>query len=188
VELRQYTLVPGTASSFVELFERELVDTQEAAGMRLLGTFTDLDDPDRFVWLRGFADMTARHAALTAFYTGPAWRAHRDRANGMMLDSDNVRLLQPVAGLPALDGATTHSAGRVTIVIEPAGGAGPLAAEGVPGLLGVFKTVPLENDFPALPVIEGESVRVLVLRGTDRRIDGAATALRLRATPRSALR
>jgi hypothetical protein len=35
--------------------------------MRIIGQFRDLDHPDRFVWLRGFADMEARTQALGAF-------------------------------------------------------------------------------------------------------------------------
>ncbi len=64
LELRQYTLRPGRRDDLIELFERELVRPQEAVGMRVLGTFRDLDDSDRFVWLRGFADMTSRRSGL----------------------------------------------------------------------------------------------------------------------------
>jgi quinol monooxygenase YgiN len=60
LELRQYTLRPGQRDVLVELFERELVETQEAVGMAVAGTFRDLDDPDRFVWVRGFPDMESR--------------------------------------------------------------------------------------------------------------------------------
>ncbi|MFB7148136.1 MULTISPECIES: NIPSNAP family protein [Streptomyces] len=76
VELRQYTLRPGRRDDLIELFDRELIETQEETGMAVLGQFRDLDDPDRFVWLRGFPDMAARHDALTAFYGGTAWGRH----------------------------------------------------------------------------------------------------------------
>lgn len=95
VELRQYTLHPGQRDVLIDLFDREFVETQEAHGMRVLGQFRDLDQPDRFVWLRGFDDMVARHRALTGFYGGPVWAAHRDAANATMVDSDNVLLLRP---------------------------------------------------------------------------------------------
>ena len=71
VELRQYTLHPGQRDVLIDLFDREFVETQEAAGMRIIGQFRDLDHPDRFVWLRGFRDMTSRAKALTDFYGGP---------------------------------------------------------------------------------------------------------------------
>ena len=47
--------------------------------MRVIGTFTDLDRPDRFVWLRGFADMAARRAGLESFYGGPVWASAPQR-------------------------------------------------------------------------------------------------------------
>jgi hypothetical protein len=97
VELRQYTLHPGRRDALIELFDREFVETQEAVGMTVLGQFRDLDDPDRFVWLRGFADMPRRAEALGSFYGGPVWKEHRDEANATMIDSDDVLLLRPAS-------------------------------------------------------------------------------------------
>src|SRR5262249_39213854 len=95
VELRQYTLHPGQRDVLIDLFDREFVETQEAEGMRVIGQFRNLDNPDRFVWLRGFADMSGRARSLGAFYGGPTWKAHRTAANATMIDSDNVLLLKP---------------------------------------------------------------------------------------------
>lgn len=76
LELRQYTLLPGRRDELIELFDREFVEPQEALGMQIVGTFRDLDDADRFIWLRAFDDMAGRGEALSAFYTGPAWKTH----------------------------------------------------------------------------------------------------------------
>jgi hypothetical protein len=95
VELRQYTLHPGQRDVLISLFDREFVESQEAVGMTVLGQFRDLDDPDRFVWLRGFDDMPHRAEALGRFYGGPIWKAHREQANATMIDSDDVLLLRP---------------------------------------------------------------------------------------------
>ncbi|MET8772127.1 NIPSNAP family protein [Streptomyces sp. NPDC004658] len=97
VELRQYTLHPGQRDALIDLFDREFIESQEAAGATVLGQFRDLDDPDRFVWLRGFADMPRRAKALESFYGGPVWQAHRDEANATMIDSDDVLLLRPAS-------------------------------------------------------------------------------------------
>src|SRR5216117_1507283 len=97
VELRQYTLHPGQRDVLIDLFDREFVESQEALGMKLIGQFRDLDNPDRFVWLRGFSDMSLRARALSDFYGGPVWKAHRDAANVTMIDSDDVLLLRPAA-------------------------------------------------------------------------------------------
>jgi hypothetical protein len=67
VELRQYTLVPGGREELISLFEREFIETQEATGIIVIGQFRDLNNPDRFVWLRGFNDMKVRLPALVFF-------------------------------------------------------------------------------------------------------------------------
>src|SRR5207253_8210966 len=95
VELRQYTLHPGKRDVLIDLFDREFIESQEALEMSVIGQFRDLDDPDRFVWLRGFRDMSSLAQCLQAFYGGPVWKQHRDAANATMIDSDNVLLLRP---------------------------------------------------------------------------------------------
>ncbi len=67
VELRQYVLRPGQRDVLIEPFDAELVETQEDVGMKVIGQFRDLDDPNGFVWLRGFPDMAARTRSLAAF-------------------------------------------------------------------------------------------------------------------------
>src|SRR5260370_27387237 len=95
VELRQYTLHPGQRDVLIALFERAFIETQEAVGITVIGQFRDLEDPNRFVLLRGFSDMDTRLAALQAFYGGAVWQKYRDVANATMVDSDNVLLLRP---------------------------------------------------------------------------------------------
>ncbi len=95
VEFRQYTLHKGQRDVLAGLFLDKFVAPQNTLGAYVLGAFTDRDDPDRFVWFRGFESMEARKQALEAFYTGNVWRAHRNAANATMLDSDNVLLLCP---------------------------------------------------------------------------------------------
>src|SRR5215469_8417835 len=115
VELRQYTLHDGARERLIDLFEREFIESQEALGIRLCGPFRDLEDPNRFVWLRGFHDMNQRSAMLSAFYDGPVWRTHRDAANATMVDSDNVLLLRPWG--PSANGLDEGSFGRDALVV-----------------------------------------------------------------------
>src|SRR5438067_8059681 len=120
VELRQYRLVPGKRDVLIDLFEANLVEPQEAAGMTVIGTFRDLDDPSKFVWLRGFPTMGERARSLAAFYGGPVWRRHRDAANTTMHDSENVLLLRPARAESgfAVDGGA--NAGGDTGIVEAA--------------------------------------------------------------------
>lgn len=180
IELRQYTLKPGQRDVLIELFERELIESQEAVGMRLVGQFRDLDRPDRFVWIRGFPDMPARAQALGAFYGGPVWKEHREAANATMIDSDNVLLLRPVDANSAFAtpstarppvGATAPSSSRVLATLyyfdAPVGDdfrrffdteVTPVQIDAGARPLARFETEPAENTFARLPVREGEHV------------------------------
>jgi len=95
VELRQYTLHPGARDTLVRVFEQYFIEGQEQHGMRVIGQFRDLTDPDRFVWLRGFADMETRTRAVEGFYSGAVWQEHGPAANAAMIDHTNVLLLKP---------------------------------------------------------------------------------------------
>jgi hypothetical protein len=172
VELRRYTLRPGQRDVLIELFDREFVETQEATGMRILGQFRDLGDPDQFVWVRRFPDMAVRLSALTDFYTGPAWKAHAAAANATMIDVDNVLLLRP-AGLrgnfqvdPAVRDTPASSLVVATIYDLPAPVDDalvgffettviPLLEKAGATPLGLMQTEYAENDFPGLPVRTG---------------------------------
>ena len=153
VELRQYTLHPGKREVLIELFERAFIEPQEAAGMRILGQFRDLDRPDHFVWIRGFPDMSSRAKALSAFYGGPVWKAHREAANATMIDSDDVLLLRPRVDFPA--SCPQKSPTTVVATICPRSleaEVSPLMNGGGGHALATLETEPAENNFPALPV------------------------------------
>lgn len=190
VELRQYTLHPGQRDVLIDLFDREFIETQEVLGMTVIGQFRDLDDPNRFVWLRGFQNMPSRAQALAAFYGGPVWKAHRDAANATMIDSDNVLLLRPAFPDAGFSFDTrdrppvgAHDAPRGLVVATVSYLQSPAAADFAgffnqtiaPLLVGAgasivarFVTESHPNDFPALPVREGEQVFVWFSRFPDR--------------------
>lgn len=157
VELRQYTLHPGARETLIELFEREFVTGQEAVGIAVGGRFRDLDDPDRFVWLRSFPDMARRRSSLEAFYTGPVWREHRAAANATMIDSDDVLLLRG-PGFAAPRGTRDVTAS----LCHPSDPAAfdAYAARHLEPAHALHRTEHAENDYPLLPVRTGEDVRL----------------------------
>src|SRR5262245_33791553 len=181
VELRQYTLKPQQRDVLIKLFDHEFVESQEALGMTVIGQFRDRGKADRFVWLRGFADMDRRRESLAAFYDGPVWAAHRTEANNTMLDSDNVLLLKPARPELAfrLDqssvGRAAEDRGSATILagiyeLPQAADAelislfeqdiAPKLRSDNVHVQGVFVTEAATNTFARLPVREG--VHVLV--------------------------
>ena len=170
LELRQYTLRAGQRDTLISIFERNLIESQNALGAHVIGSFRDLDDPDRFVWIRGFADMQARQMALEAFYGGPVWHEHAKEANATMIDSDNVLLLRPAApglgfsrrsapedGAGAIIGATIHYLGSVDaaqfVAFFQNTIAAKLTAAGVQPIA-CLVTEESVNNFPRLPIRE----------------------------------
>lgn len=182
MELRQYTLWPGKRDALIDLFDREFIETQEKVGINVIGQFRDLDNPDRFVWLRGFDNMSSRAQALSRFYGGTVWNAHREAANATMIDSDNVLLLHPaslssgfslenssrlqlnankipkglfIANIEYLDmPANDEFVDFFDQMLKP-----DLVKAGAV-ILGCFVTEDRPNTFPALPIREGEQVFV----------------------------
>jgi quinol monooxygenase YgiN len=182
VELRQYTLHPGRRDELIELFEREFIESQEEVGMQVLGQFTDMNDSDKFVWLRGYTDMEARKKGLQDFYFGPAWQQYKNQANDTMLDSDNVLLLHEARsgkGFPVVAGKRVAHGSKVmqesificTIYYLKQSPDEEFLAffeqKIMPELTKANITVLAsyipersENNFPPLPVREGENVFV----------------------------
>lgn len=195
VELRQYTLKPGQREALIELFDREFLETQEAVGMTVIGQFRDLDRPDHFVWLRGFPDLPSRATSLAAFYDGPVWRAHGESANRTMIDSDNVLLLEPASPrlrfAPAdrlAPAATPAGTGLIVATIyypRPEAMDGfralfaetlrPLVTAAGAAIVAEYATSASPNNFPRLPVREGETAYVWFAR-----FDSAAAYQRYR--------
>ena len=156
--------------------------------MRIIGQFRDLDDPNRFVWFRGFHDKPTRAEALEAFYGGPVWKAHREVANSTMVDSDNVLLLRPVrseSGFSLGNNRPLPGAGKITkglLVVTiyyfdkpPAEDfleffdreVTPVVTDAGSSILASFVTESGVNTFPKLPVRQGENVFMWVSRFKD---------------------
>lgn len=188
VELRQYDLHAGTRDTLIDIFDTHFIEGQEREGMAVIGQFRDLDNPDSFVWLRGFADMEARREALAAFYSGPVWMKHRDAANATMIRFDNVLLLRPATsrGGFALDVAdrappdtTGDAGGLVTVnIITVRGDAAefavwhrenmlPIVEKAGAEVAAVLVTENAENTYNALPVRTDRQVLVIVTRFAD---------------------
>jgi hypothetical protein len=182
VELRQYTLHAGRRDTLIDLFERAFIESQEAVGISVIGQFRDRDDPNRFVWLRGFPGMAARGEALAAFYGGEVWQAHREAANATMLDSDNVLLLRPAPGGSGFalaerrDERVSDNCAAESVIVATIHYLDDDAADGFARffatamqptivaaggtVLATLATESARNNFPRLPVRERENVFV----------------------------
>ncbi len=192
LELRQYKVIPGRRDSLITLFERAFVEGQESLGMTLIGQFRDIEDSDRFTWMRQFPSMAARGEALNGFYFGPVWQAHRAEANPLLEDNDNVLLLRPAAPDLGFVASERRRGGKGDHLIvatihylwkAPEGFVGffrermrpALEGAGLP-VLAAYVPEEAPNNFPRLPVRQGEKLFVWFTRVTDRSAFERATA------------
>jgi len=214
-ELRNYLMRPGRRDALIALFEAEFIESQEALGSLVCATFRDLDDPNRFVWLRGFADMESRAVALDGFYSSALWRAHRSAANATMVDTDDVLMLKPHSGDIAPKDRAPIGARELpqsvfavaTYRVAPGEDAafaqvwlsdlGPLVRDAQGAVVATLVSDTRPNSYPRLPVREGETVFVALMRFErlpDLALFHAAgsvaplNVMRLQPTARSALR
>lgn len=94
VELRTYKVRPGLRGRFLDFFEHEAVPLQRSLGIRILGPFLDLDDPDAFVWLRAFPSLADRDRMKSALYDGEKWQGELEAIAMPMLESYSVVLTE----------------------------------------------------------------------------------------------
>ena len=153
--------------------------------MTVIGQFRNVDDPNSFVWLRGFPNMPARAQSLKDFYGGPIWKAHREAANATMIDSDNVLLLRPARKESGFSKQQLERPGGPSTAVVVATicyfdapvnndfivffeqKLKPIATEDGASLLSYFVTESSANNFPALPVRENENVFVWFMHSPD---------------------
>jgi hypothetical protein len=102
LEIRNYLLKPNVLEHFIDYFEQHFIASQEAVNLQVLGQFRVIDEPNHFVWMRGFSDMQTRLEGLENFYYGPVWRQYGPLANELMLEWDDVHLLRPIDDTPML--------------------------------------------------------------------------------------
>jgi hypothetical protein len=112
-ELRRYTCKPGQRDVLLRLFETHFQDAYEATGTRVLASFRDLDDADRWVWLRAFTGPVERGTALRAFYGSAAWTTHRAACNATLRDIAPALLLRAAEAARMPLPATAPGAGAM---------------------------------------------------------------------------
>lgn len=94
VEVRTYRVTPGRREEFVEIFEKRVVPLHREYGIAVLGPFLDTENPNRFIWLRGFPSLAERDTMKAAFYGGDVFKNELEGVLIPMLESYDVTLCQ----------------------------------------------------------------------------------------------
>jgi hypothetical protein len=98
VEVRSYRIRPGRREEFIKLFETRAIPALRSHGMKVLGPLVDLENPNKFVWLRSFPSLAERERMKNAFYEGELWKNELEAIAMPLLESYDVILCETSSG------------------------------------------------------------------------------------------
>jgi hypothetical protein len=98
VEVRSYRIKPGRRAEFIEFFETRSIPALRSRGMKVLGSLLDLENPNKFVWLRSFPSLEERDRIKNDFYEGELWKNELEAIAMPMIDSYDVILCETSSG------------------------------------------------------------------------------------------
>ena len=98
VEVRSYRIKPGRRAEFIQLFETRAVPALRSHGMKVMGPLLDVENPNKFVWLRSFPSLEERDRMKAEFYEGELWKNELEAIAMPMLDSYDVILCETSPG------------------------------------------------------------------------------------------
>ena len=93
VEMRTYKTRPGKRAEFLEIFRTRSVPAHADIGMKILGPFLSLEDPETFFFMRGFPDLLSREPMKARFYEGELWKRELEPVLMPMLETYEVVLV-----------------------------------------------------------------------------------------------
>jgi len=99
IEMRTYKTKHGMRSRFVEIFVTRSVPAHDAIGMRILGPFLSVEDPDSLFFMRGFPDLASREPMKARFYEGDLWKKELEALVMPMIESYEVAVVDDPRGL-----------------------------------------------------------------------------------------
>jgi hypothetical protein len=99
IEMRTYKLKPGRRSEFLEIFHAKSMPAHAEIGMKILGPFLSIEDPDAFFFMRGFPDLPSREPMKAKFYEGELWKSELESVLMPMIDRYDVVLVDDPEGL-----------------------------------------------------------------------------------------
>ena len=99
IEMRTYRLKPGSRERFLEIFRSRSMPGHARLGMRILGPFPSIEDPDVFFFMRGFPDLASREPMKAQFYEGELWKKELEGILMPMIEHYDVVLVDDPHGL-----------------------------------------------------------------------------------------
>ena len=98
-ETRTYKTKPGKRSQFLEIFRSKSMPAHTEIGMKILGPFLSVEDPNTFFFMRGFPDLLSREPMKAKFYEGELWTSELENVLLPMLENYEVVVVEDADGL-----------------------------------------------------------------------------------------
>lgn len=98
IEMRTYKLKPGKRDEFLQIFRTKSIPAHHEIGMKILGPFLSLEDPNTFFFMRGFPDLASREPMKARFYEGELWKRELENLLMPMIDQYEVVLVDDPEG------------------------------------------------------------------------------------------
>src|SRR6201998_2128541 len=99
IEMRTYKLKPGCRSRFLEIFRSKSMPAHAEIGMKIVGPWLSIEDPDTFFFMRGFPDLQSREPMNAKFSEGELCKAELETLLMPMIDKYEVVLVDDPDGL-----------------------------------------------------------------------------------------
>jgi hypothetical protein len=98
VEVRSYRIKPGHRDEFIRFFETRSIPALRSYGMQVLGPLLDVENPNKFVFLRSFPSLEERDRMKDAFYGSDLWKNELEGFAMPLIDSYDVILCETSSG------------------------------------------------------------------------------------------
>ncbi len=99
IEMRTYKIKAGKRAEFLEIFRFKSIPAHSEIGMKILGPFLSVEDPDTFFFMRGFPDLPSREPMKAKFYEGELWKRELENLLMPMLEKYEVVLVDDPEGM-----------------------------------------------------------------------------------------
>lgn len=93
IEMRTYKLKPGKRDEFLAIFRNKSMPAHAAIGMKILGPWLSIENPDTFFFMRGFPDLASREPMKARFYEGQLWKQELEQLLMPMIERYDVVLV-----------------------------------------------------------------------------------------------
>ena len=94
IEMRTYRLKPGVRAEFLEIFRTRSMPAHREIGMKILGPYPSIEDPDVFFFMRAFPDLARREPMKARFYEGELWKRELEAKLMPMIEKYDVVLVE----------------------------------------------------------------------------------------------